>query len=290
MADSAYRTQYLLTAQVPLETSVAAAEPVTISAGTTVPLIPKTPHKEPYPRINMNDADARRILTMFEFGNLEDILNYDIQPPKPANVSPYSESKAPDYRREILTGDTMRVTSPRDRHRRSIPYGKIASIGLGGIIVGAGLVALMIALNPGNVSQTVEGKKAAGLKKIEVPCDNIPQRAYGQGGVQYGGKTGPEFVCKPKDEVKISEYKPEFPKSPLILQYNVVEGDNLTRIVKNILVIKGGDERVERAAFLTAREIGKLNGIPEPYIIQPRQKLSVSSNLRNIYNGFLPHS
>jgi|GEM_PF-5552488 len=266
LADAAYRTPRPIAISVPLETSVA-AEPAAIQAGTNIPFIPETPHKEIYPRISMNDTDARAILSMFKSGDLEGIAGYRLH----------------GYHQETLANCVESVTSQINRHRREKNYAWFA-----GAAVAAGIAGLMI-FSSMYIEKIMSQLKS---KTIELICSGTPQTPYSQDRVPYSDRSGPKIVCEQKDKAKIGslprvvEYTPELPKSPLVLAYNVIEGGNLTHAVKRILGVRGGDEKVERAAYLTALDLARFNSLPDPNLVQPGL-LKFPSNLRDRYNGHL---
>ena len=78
----------------------------------------------------------------------------------------------------------------------------------------------------------------------------------------YTDRTGPEIVCKQKDEAKI-EALPPLPQPMFKFAYTVRSGDNLSRIAEGEL------GKNKREAYLKALDIAETHGIKPPYIIRP---------------------
>lgn len=264
---------------VPLETSVASAEPVAASAGITIPSMPKLQHEEPYQRISMNEKDAKAILSMLESGDLEGIVNYRFRPALALVKTDSGRGRlsipAQDYRIDKKFGKHRFSYPPENRREKREMY---PLLGFGSAVAAVAIYALFF----GNSGQA-PGQSAQHGKKIAIDCPDTPTRFPRQEGRLPLGES--PYVCK-QSEPPVEKYIPEFPKSPLVLRYNVPKYGNLTHAVKRILTIGGGDEHVERAAYLTALELARFNDISNPDLIQPGP-LKFPSNLKERYNRHL---
>lgn len=254
LADSTYRSRFtgIKFSEEELVDDAKPIKPIAIP-GTTSDLFQReriqTP-KDMYPKIKMDDSDARTILSMFESGNLEGIVSYDISHAK-VQKSAYANAN-------VDTGS---------KRASDINYRRIAFVGL----TGAAAIAALFMFHDANKDQTASDPKIA----VEIPCDNITRRIYNKGA--DGFRIGPQAVCKPDETAKAEGYGPELSK-PIILEYGVIERDNLTHIAKRALGIND-----ERTAYLTALEIARINGITNPNNIHPGQRLSIPLYLKQMH-------
>ncbi len=252
LADSAYQEKLASLSGRALQTSHKPVDdlvPASAQLAESIPFNPRFMYNLKPKRTSMTSDDARAILSMFESGNLEGILNYGAQYIAASYTTP-----------PMIGGE-----------RRKSVAGMLAAMGgLAAVIAG-----LLILPNQTRLSQRSDYNRGI----VEIDCTGVP-RLYGEGTGQGNVEEMPTFVCKPGTE-------PIVPRGDMLLPnmadaspsssadtkvYKVVLGDNLTHIMKRQAGITD-----ERQAYLEALRQAKLNNIPNPNHIEPGQKLIIYS-------------
>lgn len=209
----------------------------------------------------MTSDDARNILFMFLNGDYNGIRGYRFS----------------DSHRSIYAQSNV----PAERVDRSDTYRKVAAVA--GLAAVASLVMILADKAQMQISEayaayqaSIQSRQGSNTQRvIEVDCGDLPQWSYGASSQSNVGQiSDPTYVCKPGTEPKVPRGDISLPiesSSGTGPRHRVVDGENLTRIMRKHRIARNG------SPYLAALTYAKEHGIKPPYIIYPGQILVIGN-------------